>query len=448
MRNKTLLIGLVFLSLNCGHLVAEERVVALSQEEVRAAVKKAETLPVAQLRDLMKKEENQEKKRIYFTQLTRGGLYNKKDVEEYFATVRAVDDGSRKGYEFVRELNLLSGIYSNLGLKENSDGKIAVKDGRFPKEKRELEDAFIAHLEDKNKTIQTLSIKGLGFLRSEKGKSHLIKKWQDHPGFGSPAKFVLSEFMSNVNSLKSAEVYNALSSALEEIGDEDCFQALVNRDDLWKYGDSSLSVFGAKVLPYVIQNLDKADKRRGAINTLVRIEDPAATQELYRLTKSDDAEVKNAAFHALENASDSSINSDLEKRLHDPDPEVRGFAAKILIRRDSQKYAEKVMPMLFGEMFGSCSADSAKPYQNYGAENGYKPVSTVALNILGAILRDPPGVEVNNQLKDFIKVSEDCLPNWPMYRQVAAQIIFKTSGERVPCKGIEKRNLYGDPYVP
>ena len=75
---------------------------------------------------------------------------------------------------------------------------------------------------------------------------------------------------------------------------------------------------------------------------------------------------------------------------------------------------------------------------------------TEGLDFFYALIKNPDlAMPAIPHLKVFITEDESVNPNSTVLRKVAAQVIFKTTGERVPYRGMENdRRLYMDPYDP
>ena len=149
-----------------------------------------------------------------------------------------------------------------------------------------------------------------------------------------------------------------------------------------------------------------------------------------QLTKDSDHDLANAAIRSLSglattsDANKQNVQGALEPFLHDNDSARRSLAYSGLFHSDPKKYYPITAAALQSES------------------------GTVRLQLLYAFSQHPSPESVD-LLEQFILKNEKESPNDSSLRKVAAQVIFKATGRRIPYKGLEfEQKMSSDPYDP
>ena len=228
----------------------------------------------------------------------------------------------------------------------------------------------------------------------------------------------------------------ALTESLAHFKDTESVDEILSRDELMSIdvtAGGALAQFGAPIIPKLLAVARKGDIRKGGATTAIAaMRDEAALPQLIPLLKDSDSQVAAAASRALgEIALTTAENKRLvESALHDAAQDkneyVRMHAYDALVRRK-------------GENAFQITSETLR-----------KEKGVARLHIFEAIMQSDRK-EAVPALKEFIKEDEKEHPSIydTTHRKVAAQAIYRLTGERVPYKGVEEdRKLYRDPYDP
>jgi HEAT repeat protein len=297
---------------------------------------------------------------------------------------------------------------------------------------RHLSKAYVSLLDDDSEKVQVAAIHGCGKLGAREAAPkilHLLSKSPRSKFTAANLPWMTMEHMAYVDEAAEVLVNFQYDPALDEI---------LSRDELMVnvgFGGPLVAKYGAKALPKFLELIHKNDKRKlGGLVAIVNLRDEAAVPDLITLLDDPDHELAGSAAHALSDMPVKSavngglVKDALRKQIRHPSRFVRGYAYSGLIRVDPNGSLPMAMEALRRD-----------------------PV--VRLDILYALIKNPVK-EAVPYLKNYIVDDETKEPNDTTGRAVAAQAIFKTTGEKVPYKGLEselKRYEQGripDPYDP
>jgi HEAT repeat protein len=200
--------------------------------------------------------------------------------------------------------------------------------------------------------------------------------------------------------------------------------------ELDTFGGPLIADFGAKALPRLVQYYHSGEYRNTARVGIGYMRDEAATLSLIELTDGSDIELANVATSALGEIRYASKNNkaNVIKKLmsltKSVNSSVRAASVSSLVRLDAASQLTYVEKMIERE-------------------------SSLALPVFYALMKSPTP-EAVPFLKEFIKKDEMKTPeSYTAQRLVAAQAIYRISGEKVPFKGLEDaKRIYSDPYNP
>ncbi|HXT02444.1 MAG TPA: hypothetical protein VN915_17355 [Elusimicrobiota bacterium] len=337
------------------------------------------------------------------------------DVQNLVGTVRALSaPGTKAQKKSVRDIAARS-----LG---NPD----------PASKEALTPVYLRLLDDSDETIKGAAARACAKLHATEAAPKILEVLSKAPREKYSAtnpQWMTPDHMEFVDS--SAE-------ALVELGHDAAIDEILSRDELMvnsSFSGPLVARYGAKALPKVLELARKKDQRRnGALSAIVALRDETAAPDLLRLTNDDDKEIARSAIHALADMPMKSVANIVQARelfkqkLSSADRFIRGYAYSGLIRVDPSGGLPTAMESL-------------------------RKDPAVRLDILYALIRNPLKAVVP-YLKDYIAEDEKWEPNDTTGRAVAAQAIFKATGERVPYKGVERelslyeKGLRPDPYDP
>lgn len=301
-----------------------------------------------------------------------------------------------------------------------------------PASKEALAPVYLRLLDDDDEVIKGAAARACAKLRVKEAAPKILEVLSKAPR----AKYTATnpQWMS----IDHMEFVDSAAEVLVEFDDEAALDEILSRDELMvnsNFGGPLVARYGAKALPKVLELARKKDQRRaGALAAIVALRDEAAAPDMIRLADDGDQDIARSATHALADmplkseANIGLVRDLLKKKLTHSDRFVRGYAYSGLIRVDPAGGLPKAMDAL-------------------------RKDPTIRLDILYALIRNPVKAAVP-YLKDYIVEDEKWEPNDTTGRAVAAQAIFKATGERVPYKGAERelrlyeQGLRPDPYDP
>ncbi len=230
------------------------------------------------------------------------------------------------------------------------------------------------------------------------------------------------------------EYIQQAAEALAGLADQMAIDEILSRDEIMaipSYGGPLIAKYGASALPKIIAVARRQDTSRseGAKTAISVMDDEAAIPLLTPLLQDNDPSIKRAAVNGLisiykkTGADRNLVEKTLKRELDSKDAALRARAYEGLLELDSGKY----LPM---------------------ALEALKRDGDVRPTVLYALMRLRIQ-EAVPALKEFIKDDEIANPHWTTDRKMAAQAIYKITGERVPYKGLEEdQRFYKDPYNP
>jgi HEAT repeat protein len=247
-----------------------------------------------------------------------------------------------------------------------------------------------------------------------------------------PTKKILKFDLAEATTEDKLLVYQA-AQTLAKFRYYPAVNEIIKRDDIMAidaYGGPLLGEFGAQVIPDLLDFYRAGGNRtQTALSGIANIHDPAAIPQLIDLVKGKDRQIAASATKALAampgmSESDKKIVEEvLLAKLHDKNSFIRSDSYAGLLKIDARKHLRLSMDAL-------------------------RTDPDARLEILYSYIRNPVP-EAKPYLEEFIKYDETQRPNDPLYRKIAAQAIFKISGERVPFRGLEQeQKIYKDPYDP
>ena len=294
----------------------------------------------------------------------------------------------------------------------------------------QLQPAYRELLNDKDKDVQAAAIEAV----AKMGLKDAIPKIRNF--LAQQPRNKLSEKLG-IHSLEQAKdmAYTRVAAeALVELDDFGSVDELISRDYfMMNMPGIVLSKFGAKVLPKVLQHSkDGKPQRSGARSTIGQMRDEEAVPALVDILNGLDYDFAADAAQALSAIGNETKSDEIRRivlaqllaHLKHPDPHVRTAVYGGLLALDAAKYGPQILEAL-------------------AHENG-----TARLNVLYAI-SNYRAKGVTPFLEQFIKKDEKWNPG-PYstdLRALAARMLFRTTGKRVPYKGIENEfRKSKDPY--
>lgn len=295
-------------------------------------------------------------------------------------------------------------------------------------ESTELKSAYLELLDNKSEKIQVAAFKGCAALKNKEAAPKILDLLSDRSRFTFIKGYFGGMGADDIDYSQQAAI------ALVELDYFEAIDELLSRDEIMaisSFGGPLLAKFGARALPkaLTVARTDRSLRKDGAHGVIACMQDEAAIPDLIALLKDPDSEIILSAVSALARMPTTSeinkqfIEKALEEQLNNKNSYIRRKIYSGLLYHNPKKYLPLAMKALETDPF-------------------------VRLSIFYALMQNPVP-EAVPALKQFILKDEIENPNSTNQRAVAAQAIYKISGERVPYKGIEKdKQLYPDPYDP